>query len=501
MMIDFIKFDCESMGYTLYGDPYHGPRHLRFELCCDVWGWVRWMPSDRQSELTRVIGEVYERADVTKTEMSALDKELADLKDKESAIADDDARFTVLRQGLATRRRDIELRKEELWETCDEARLRERLTPFIIEAALLTERRHRGRVTRAQTRLLPAPNLWVEALMPAAEEIRPADAVTLVDMLPKLKVAASTTQDENRLRELHKLIDKLQPALKHASDLASKDELAAEVSRVFQLSDAEDREDLDEVCETCGALLLAVPETSLGFCPACKTTTDKRIDYTCANTDTRRRRDKRQDSSKGEAQFLKQLMCGQYKESTDVASSVIESLRAECEKRCAARKLVSRDGVVIAKVSDMGFDTFYTLVHDLRTDPRFRLKKYYINIHQMWCRITGHAPFRFTAEEENIIRIIHSAVRRVVESDTNPIRKTAIKAQFQIHLMCQYLHIHRALEYFQTLKVPEIRQDRADNFRTMLRKAGFTETVFRDIRSHMHRQPVAKLSDAGKLET
>lgn len=446
------------------------------------------MESRKRTDIKEAIQAVFSQADRLRKDREAWEAEQQELTQQIEEMGSQPC-YAVMKMGLTRKIKELTTRIESIKSSCDEIAVLEKLSPFVIESAMLMEKRYRdkGSSTKTKTHTLPENDMHVENMMPNISELRESDMHNYVTaLLPLIEEDIASCVDDERMHTLTSLRDKLLSAerVKNSSYHKSKAALVTEMGRVFDLEGYENYEDIDEICKECGTLLLVLTDESRNYCPTCLKTTDI-IDYTNFGADKHKRREKRQESNKGEAQFNKQLMCGQYKETTHVPGECIQSLKTECLRRIKKGTLVTRSHVKVSKLKDLPFDAFHDLVHDLRNNKQFNIKRYYINIQQMWCRVTGNDPFRFTSQEENIIRLIHAAVSRVIADEENPSRKTAIKAQFQIHMMCQFLRIDRALEYFQPLKVEGIRTDRESLFKSLLHKAGFTNTVFRYIRDRL----------------
>lgn len=187
----------------------------------------------------------------------------------------------------------------------------------------------------------------------------------------------------------------------------------------------------DDVCEDCGKTMFIVQQYNLLSCTcgASRTYFDtsaasvgygEDVEYTCF-------------SYQRVNHFNEWLTNFQAKETTRVPDEIICSVKEEMKKTRVKLKTSTMKNV-------------------LTVLQRLKLRTYYGRLTQIWCRVTGNAPPRMSAEQEEKCRLMFKAIQIPFERHKPPTRRNFLSYPYCLYKFTELLGYFDYLKYFTLLK-------------------------------------------------
>ena len=102
-----------------------------------------------------------------------------------------------------------------------------------------------------------------------------------------------------------------------------------------------------------------------------------------------------------------------------------------------------------------------------------KLRGYYDNCMQAWCRITGKEPVRLSPECEERIRLMFMCIQKPFEKHCPPNRTNFLNYTFVICCFCDMLGYTELLPYFSLLKGEDKLEHQIDIFAAVLKEVGW----------------------------
>jgi hypothetical protein len=213
----------------------------------------------------------------------------------------------------------------------------------------------------------------------------------------------------------------------------------------------------DEPCRKCGSLLLRkVEDEALKVCTSCGCV-HVYLD-TASNTLAYGESVEHISFSYRRMHHLSEFLNHfQWKESTVVPDGALEAIGLEIKTLLGPS----------STKNDVSFNHVYDAVRSLK------LNAYYDNTMQIWCKLTEHAPIRFSKIQEEKIRLMFNRIQHPF-GELHPIeRKNFLSYPYCVYKFCQLLGYKEHLSYFHLLKVQARLAVQEDIFKAICSHVGW----------------------------
>lgn len=188
-----------------------------------------------------------------------------------------------------------------------------------------------------------------------------------------------------------------------------------------------------EICDECDDVMILEPRSSVLMCPYCSNWKPY-LDATSSHMAYGEEVEFTSFAYIRLNHFNERLTYAQAKESNQIPGPVIQ--RVMCW-------LYEHD---VRRVEDVTLEQTYNAMKELK------LRAYYKQNTQLWCRITGNAPLRMSPEHEEQLRLMFKSVQRLWLKYKPDDRKNFLSYNYCLYKFNELLGYDDFLPYFKLLK-------------------------------------------------
>lgn len=188
-----------------------------------------------------------------------------------------------------------------------------------------------------------------------------------------------------------------------------------------------------EICEECDDVMILESRNSILLCPYC----GYRKSYIDATSSHMAYGEEVEFTSFAYLRlnhFNERLTYAQAKESTQIPQEVVDQVM----ELLFEQRIMDKDMITL----DMTYDAM----------KRLKLRTYYKQNTQLWCRITGKPPLRMTPEHEERLRLMFKVINRLWPKYRPLDRKNFLSYNYCLYKFNELLGYDDFLPYFKLLK-------------------------------------------------